>query len=318
MMRKLITVLLLLFGLGLFTLSAVAQSVAPFDFPQARLNGLTLPEGTRYVLILPYNNSDALYDLSVTVDLPLGSQLISAQQSEGVNFVGASANESAYQLFWDAPEILSGNLFAPFTFTLTQPITTFIPVKMTWRDSLNEAQSAEIVLLPNTLNAVGQGASFNPEAPIPAEQFTFIGDTGVVIYTSQEMPASAISVREMAVEENPPAEMGDFWWCSGLELQGAGGVTVYVPLRKPLPPLMPLTLFAQEGGVWRILDIQGYVSADGLYAVYDHPGGIIFTGTEAENQPAEAPPAPPPPPDTDGDGRTDDVDSCPNQGDAGF
>lgn len=317
-MGKIISVFLFLLALGVLPLIATAQSSPPFDFPQARLNGLISSEGTRYVFILPYNNTDALYDLSVMVDLPLGTQLISAQQANTMQFVGASATESAFRLYWRATEILSGELFPPFAFTIMQPLTDFIPATITWRDSLDQTQTTEIILAPNTFNAVEGGASFNPEAPIPAEQFTFIGNSGVVIYTSQELPASAITVREAPATEDPPAELGDFWWCSGLELQGASGVTVYVPLRKPLPPLMPLTLFAQIGGQWQILDVQGYVSADGLYAVYDHPGGLVFTGTEGENNPVEAPPAPPPPPDSDGDGFTDDVDSCPNAGDAGF
>jgi len=317
-MRKLLVILLILLGLGLIPITTLAQSISPFDIPQARLNGLTLPDGTRYVLILPYNNADALYDLVVQVDLPNGSQLVNAQQTNKVFFNGVIEDEAGVHLFWRAPEILSGDLFAPFAFTLAQPLDAFIPVNVTWKDSLNQLQSAQIVVSPTTLNAVGQGASLNTESIIPAGQFTFIGDTGVVIYSGQDIPASAITIREANIDEDPPAELGDFWWCSGLELQGVSGVTVYVPLRKPLPPLMPLTLFAQVNGAWQISEIQGYVSADGLYAVYDHPGGIIFTGTEAENNPTEAPPAPPPPPDSDGDGFTDDVDSCPTSGNAGF
>ena len=317
-MRKLLVIFLILLGLALIPITTLAQSISPFDISQARLNGLTLPEGTRYVLILPYNSADALYDLVVQVDLPNGAQLVNAQQTDKVFFNGISEDEAGVHLLWRAPEILSGDLFAPFAFTLAQPLDAFIPVNATWKDSLNQPQSTQIVVSPTTLNAVGQGASFNAESIIPAGQFTFIGDTGVVIYSGQDIPASAITVREASIEEDPPAELGDFWWCSGLELQGVSGITVYVPLRKPLPPLMPLTLFAQVDGVWQVSDIQGYVSADGLYAVYDHPGGVIFTGTEAENNPTEAPPAPPPPPDSDGDGFTDDVDSCPTSGNAGF
>lgn len=317
-MRKWILIVLLLLGLTSLPIIALAQSDMPFDITDARLNGLTLPEGTRYVFILPYNSADAVYDLSVTVNLPLGVQLISAQQANGVIFSGVSQNATHTQLFWRANEILSGDLFAPFAFTLNTPVNDVVDVTITWADSIGEMRSEQVLLYPNTLNAVEGGASFNAEAPIPAQQFTFIGDTGVVIYSTQELPAGAITVREAPSEENPPAELGDFWWCSGLDLQGASGVTVYVPLRKPLPPLMPLTLFALVNGAWQALDVQGYVSADGLYAVYDHPGGLIFTGTEAENNPTEVPPAPPPPPDSDGDGFTDDVDACPNQGDGGF
>ncbi|MCL4254372.1 MAG: thrombospondin type 3 repeat-containing protein, partial [Anaerolineae bacterium] len=317
-MRKWILIVLLLLGLTSLPIIALAQSDMPFDITDARLNGLTLPEGTRYVFILPYNSADAVYDLSVTVNLPLGVQLISAQQANGVIFSGVSQNATHTQLFWRANEILSGDLFAPFAFTLNTPVNDVVDVTITWADSLGEVRNEQLFLYPNTLNALEGGASFNAEAPIPAEQFTFIGDTGVVIYSAQELPAGAITVREAPSEENPPAELGDFWWCSGLDLQGASGVTVYVPLRKPLPPLMPLTLFASVNGIWQVLDVQGYVSADGLYAVYDHPGGLIFTGTEAENNPTEVPPAPPPPPDSDGDGFTDDVDACPNAGDAGF
>lgn len=317
-MKRIIILCLMLFGLGFIPKPIQAQSALPFDTAQARLNGLTLLEGTRYVFILPYNNVDALYNLIIQLDLPNGAQLVNAQQTDKVFFNGVNEDEWGVHLFWRAPEILSGDLFAPFAFTLTQPIDVFVTATATWHDSLNQPQSAQIVLSPNTLNAVGQGGAFNSDGVIPAGRFTFIGDTGVVVYSGQDIPASAITVREAAPEENPPAELGDFWWCSGLELQGVSGVTVYVPLRKPLPPLMPLTLFGQADGQWQAMAITGYVSADGLYAVYDHPGGIIFTGTEAENNPTEAPPAPPPPPDSDGDGFTDDVDSCPTSGNAGF
>ncbi|MCU0479763.1 MAG: thrombospondin type 3 repeat-containing protein [Anaerolineae bacterium] len=317
-MKRIVILCLILLSLGFIPKPVHAQPISPFDIGQARLNGLTLLEGTRYVFILPYNNADALYDLTVQLDLPNGAQLVNAQQTDKVFFNGITEDERGVHLFWRAPEIFSGDLFAPFAFTLAQPIDAFVTATATWHDSLNQSQSVQIVVSPNTLNAVGQGGALNSEGVIPAGQFTFIGDTGVVIYSGQEIPSSAITVREATPNEDPPAELGDFWWCSGLELQGVSGVTVYVPLRKPLPPLMPLTLFAQVNGQWQVTDIMGYVSADGLYAVYDHPGGIIFTGTEAENNPTEAPPAPPPPPDSDGDGFTDDVDSCPTSGNAGF
>ena len=78
-MKKLLGIFLLLLGMAVIPITAFAQSVLPFDIAESRLNGLTLPQGTRYVLILPYNNADALYDLQVTVDLPLGTQLLNAQ-----------------------------------------------------------------------------------------------------------------------------------------------------------------------------------------------------------------------------------------------
>src|SRR5690606_34927816 len=83
-------------------------------------------------------------------------------------------------------------------------------------------------------------------------------------------------------------EYGNLWWCSLLEINGLpAGTTadVIVPLRRSLAPFTPVQLYQQQSdGSWLVLDQQGIVTADGQYAMYVHPGGIVATGVPAELQ----------------------------------
>jgi hypothetical protein len=342
-MRPLVLCLIILLSFLLWVSPAAAQEPL---YDSARLNGQVQADNSvRYALVLPPNQSADGFLLTLTV--PPDVIVAEMQQNGQIKAQSIVLEATSQRLTWSVAAF--DELLRPFVFTTSAPLSNAVAVEVQSGDAITRFS-----LFPYTVDAAQAEASITVDEPVTANTFLPVGSTGVMVTSPDGIAAgTTLTVRELPPEQNPDPSLGDFWWCSQLSLEGAAGLTVYVPLRRPLPANLPLSVFGQNAdGTWQRLEIGAYVSADGLYAVYTHPGGVVATGTEpAQNSESVPPPAPPadsdadgipdpsdscpqqgsigfgldasgcplpPPPDSDGDGLIDPNDACPQQGDAGF
>ena len=268
----------------LFFLVSNAQAQPTLIAPNVFLRGIQLPDGVRYTAsVVKPSDDTAMRNVSVEITLPADALLMEMLISRQVEFDVVRRNQAGQlTLIWQISRVPADAPLDSFSFTLAQPLSGEVEFYTVWQneDGLQRVENFyEVPPLTVATQSEFQWASTNLG-------FAPVGDTGIQIAA----PSLGILLtgRVLPVDFNPPVEYGNLWWCSLLEINGLpAGTTadVIVPLRRSLAPFTPVQLYQQQSdGSWLVLDQQGIVTADGQYAMYVHPGGIVATGVPAEFQ----------------------------------
>ncbi len=270
---------LMLFGV----LSGVyAQNEASIVAPNVFVRGVQLGEGVRYTAsFIKPNDNDTFRNVSIEITLPQGTTFASSIVPKGIEFhVVRRERDGRLTLLWQDSLVGEQDPSSVVGFITSQPLDAPLEFYIEWRNAQNEANIINFRELPS-LSLANEAQGF---IDAPANQWQPVGNTGVWVYD-----VAPVSVTILPNNFNPPAEYGNTWWCSLLSMEGVPegqAVQVFVPLRRPLPPFSSLLLFKQaEDGSWVALGETAIVSADGQFALYQHTGGLIATGTDAEQQP---------------------------------
>ncbi len=311
-----------LFVLLITTLTLNAQSETQTIAPQVFLRALQFSGGTRYTAaILKTPENAALRNLSVEITLPASAQLVEMIVPRQVQFDVIRRNRAGQlTLIWQISRVDSAAPLDPYSFTLAAPLTEELEFYAAWLDE-DGTQRVEnfLEVPPPPIGATSDTGSID----LIDSRFALVEDMGVQVAPLDTDPLR-IDLRLLSNDFNPPPQYGEFWWCSLLEVIGVPdgkSVQVIVPLRRPLAPFSTLGMFKQQAdGSWLPVDDVAVVTADGQFALYTHTGGVIATGTDAEDQPElittenlvivddlnapELPPFPTDIPLTDGTGNT--------------
>ncbi len=265
---------------------STSHQEAPTDFFIQAAGMVTTDNALRYTVYVPKPLTDAKpYVIQVEVSPnAIINQVLHGGQSTFAGIL-AESTEQGQTLVWTIePSALSDS--TTLSFILAQPIDK--PLVVTVTGGGGSVQKPIIPRYTYHFSNVGQ-VTLDADS---AAEFQRVGVTGILIRAASGVvggQATPITARALLLEDNPPAEIGDYWWCSVLELtEIATGerVVVQMPLRRPLPPGTPVVLFQRQAdGSWVPLENPGVVTADGQAVEYEHPGGVIATGVEASLQP---------------------------------
>ncbi|GIK66954.1 MAG: hypothetical protein BroJett018_47480 [Chloroflexota bacterium] len=265
--------------------SAVQQET-PDDFSIQAAGMVTTDNALRYTVYIPKPLVDA-ESYVVQVDVPSDATINQVLHGGESTFAGIFAEaDSSQQLVWTITAGPSGDDATLLSFVLAKPIDKPLVVTANWDGAT--LQKEVVPRYAYNFSNVGQVVLGGEQSA----EFQRVGVTGILIRAASGSAggeSTIITARALPPEDNPPAETGDYWWCSVLELSEiADGETVIVqmPLRRPLPPGTPVVLFQRQAdGSWLPLENPGVVTADGQAVEYEHPGGVIATGVEASLQP---------------------------------
>jgi hypothetical protein len=266
-------------------LQAQTDTPNPLLAPNIFLRGAQLPDSIRYTAtFIKATDATPMRNISVEITLPASAFFNEMYVSNQVNFDVIRLNrEQELTLIWQIGSLEAGENLDAFAFTLTRPLQNPVEFYIEWTDADGQVQVENFFDFPSLQPITeSDGSVF----PLP-DSYLPVGNTGVQLASDSQ--ASFIGVTVLPNDFDPPAEFGDVWWCSVVELLGleAGKTAqVIVPLRRPLAPFSALQLFQQQAdGSWLPLaDQVAIVTADGQFASYTHPGGVVATGTDAANR----------------------------------
>jgi hypothetical protein len=262
--------------------SQVASSVVA---PNIFLRGLQLPQGVRYTATFVPSADEPLRNISVEVTLPAEAQFTEMLISRQVEFDAIRINQAGeLTLIWQISRAPAGTPLDAFAFTVAEPLTSDVRFFMKWQDEARTQFTENFLELPPVSVAIETEGALSASS----EGFQPVGETGVQVAGSAEVASAVLIFNILPIEFNPPAEYGDIWWCSLLDIFGipfGESVTVIVPLRRPIAPFSQLQLFQQQtDGTWLPLSGVAEVTADGNYVKYEHTGGAIATGGDPSIQ----------------------------------
>jgi len=275
----------------LFSLLCIAGQIsaqtAEIIAPNVFLQGMVLTTGVRYTAtFIKPEEALPLRNISVEITLPPGAQFSQMLVPQQVEFdVVRVSREGAITMIWQTSRVPGENTLDSYSFTLAQPLTEETEFYIQWQDE-NGTQYFEnfFELPPLAIATQNTGiATLSQQGFVPA------GETGVQVSIPQQAEPVTLTVNILPAGVNPPPEYGDLWWCSLVEITGLPegvSASVIVPLRRPVAPFTPLSMFQQnDDGSWSPLEGEAFVTADGQYVVYEHPGGVVATGGLPEIQP---------------------------------
>ncbi|MBZ0320460.1 MAG: hypothetical protein K8L91_28865 [Anaerolineae bacterium] len=265
---------------------SAAQQETPDDFSVQAAGMVTTDNALRYTVYVPKPLVDAesyVIQVGVPSDATINQVLHGGESTFDGIFAEAATSQ---QLVWTITDAPSDDDATMLSFILAKPIDKPLVVTASWDGTT--LQKEIVPRYAYNFSNVGQIVLGSEESA----EFQRVGVTGILIRAASGSAggeSTIITARALPPEDNPPAETGDYWWCSVLELSEiAEGETVIVqmPLRRPLPPGTPVVLFQRQAdGSWLPLEHPGVVTADGQAVEYEHPGGVIATGVEASLQP---------------------------------
>ncbi len=261
------------------------------------LSGVELDSGFRYTASLIKPDELMVEALYLEVKFP---EIITPTQvltTEQLQFEGMRQQGNQTILSWFARDIEPHIAIDAISFVTESPISTDIETYAEWVATAERHYEIGSTLLTNK-PALTHANLFSDAIIIGAEgtggEMLPVGGTGVLIGVgaNQLLEETEIVVSKLPSEANPPAEVGDFWWCSLVQIEHipeGAAVSVIVPLRRPIAPFTPVTLFRQNAdGTWEQIPQQGIVTADGQSVAYVHTGGVIATGVSNEIRPVNA------------------------------
>lgn len=259
---------------------AAAQEL---DLPLVRTSAVQLADSVRYgVQLPPQSPRQALRDVRVEVTLPPGADLVEALETPGfTQYQGRQGDV----LSWTA-NFLTDDYVDAFSFRLRQAASGPLVVRARWGGTTpgEAALSAE--------PEVQMARVLEGEVLLGSEgtaELLAAGETGVGIGLAAGVVAqpTRVQVRRLGPEVNPPAAVGDLWWCAAVELTGlpdGARTLVSLPTRQVLPLGTEITLFARRGDRWEALSDKGITGPDGQSVLFVHPGGTIAAGTSGAVQ----------------------------------
>jgi hypothetical protein len=266
---------------------AAAQDQPPAE-PSVLVSGLSSDQGVRYSITLLRPDGLALRDVHVEAELPPDVAVLEAFDTPGrTAFLG----QEGTTLTWSAPELPAAAPVDALAFSLGGSLQDPLTIRVSWGGDISG--SSEQSVIPDVARAA------TPEGVViiaPAEDaMQAAGDTGVLVGAYADgliPPGTEIRVRRVGSDENPPADLGDLWWCAGIEIDGlpeGSAVLVVVPARRPLPPDADVRLFARVGDTWIDTGEGAAVTSDGQGLLLVHRGGAIAAGTSPLLQPRVVP-----------------------------
>lgn len=270
----------LLMILILMTPIPSAQAQSEPIAPQIFLRGLQLAQGVRYTAsFVKPTDATVLRNISIELTLPADTRLTEMLVSKQVDFDVVRVNSAGeLTLIWQILRVAGDTPFEPFAFTVKEPLSTEIEFYIEWQSEDRTQFFENFFELPPLVNASQDEGQISPTLP----GFAFVMRTGVQVSAPAPEVPYIMNVRVLSTDFNPPAELGNIWWCSLLEINNLPAntqVEVIVPLRRPVAAFTALQLFHQQAdGSWKALEGQAVVTADGQFAMYTHPGGIVATG----------------------------------------
>ncbi len=273
----------------LMLLSACAPTASSSDLvsPNVFVRGVQLSNGTRYTAtFIKPTDSTALRDVLVEITLPTTVALTEMTVPRQTSSAEVRENGTTRTLVWRVAHVGADEALDAFAFTVAQPLTIEVEFYMVWHDATNAEHIEHFTDFP-PVQAANQAEA---EISVTQSSYVPIGETGVQVSAQVQNPPLDLHVRVLPASFNPPAEYGALWWCSIIEVAGVPAgetIDVVAPLRRPIAPFTPLSLFRQNAdGSWSPAPGLGVVTADGLFVVYAHPGGVIATGGDEILQPA--------------------------------
>jgi hypothetical protein len=266
------------------------------DSPQMMLRALRLPDGVRYTATFIKPTDIALEEVQAEITLPPGIELMEVFETQEIRFEGIVHGNDGDKLIWRSLAPISASAFLDtLAFTLSEEVVSDLAVTLAFkREGEEESEIIEITDKPAVIPAAATESVITLGADGTGGALVAVGDTGVLVGAAAGLlpDDTTVTVRELPRDANPPPEVGDLWWCSLVAVENlpeGAALSVVVPLRRPLEPFTPVTLFAlQDDGSWMQLETQGIVSPDGQFVSYVHPGGTIATGVESQLQPQPA------------------------------
>jgi hypothetical protein len=284
------SLLLLVLALVLGAQVVAAQSASA---PEILLRALGLPVGIRYSAAFIKPAEMALDEVQAEIKLPPGVELVEVFETQEIKFEGIVRGADGDRLIWRSLTPISTSEFLDtLAFTLSEEVSSDLEVALVFkREGEETSETLQFVGKPAVIPAATTQSTITLGAEGTGGELLPVGETGVLVGAAADLlpDNTTVTVSELPPEANPPPEAGDLWWCSLVAVDNmpeGAALSVVVPLRRPLEPFTPVTLFAlQEDGSWLQLETQGIVSPDGQYVSYVHPGGTVATGVEVELQP---------------------------------
>lgn len=237
----------------------VLRSVGQFD-----------TDGTVFYSVYLATRTQAVEDVTVSSAVPAGARFLeSVDVPRGVRYEGVADNVVA----WRIPAIAPDTLVGPFTFRIRLDGTrSEIPASPAAAVSY-QRPAPEFVELPASTEALMPLADFgsvtfdrrgtrNAQGENTAVP---VGGTGVILFVPADAVNSPMTLtfRRQNVEDGRvPSSASGTWWCGlfevSIEPRPSSGVTfakpvtVALPLRRPLTPGLPISLFqSQDGSIWQ-------------------------------------------------------------------
>ena len=274
--------------------AAVVQPVAaqPADYaeqstPSApavsmQLSGVELGDAVRYTLSIENMLGAALPGATVTLELPADAELLEAFETAGRTRL---VQRGPDRLVWAATGLASGAHSDPFTVLLRAPTDGEFIASVSWEGDVPGQSS--ISRFPRVVRATGDEGVLTLQANGP--DVVAIGDTGVRVgVLAGDATGATIRVRRLDTLSNLTDELGAFWWCAVVEVDGlpdGAALFVVTPARRALAPDSAISLFAAVEGGWQALTEPGMVTGDAQFVGFVHRGGALAAGTTPIAQP---------------------------------
>jgi hypothetical protein len=247
------------------------------------VSAVQLADSVRYgVQLLPLGPDGMLSDVRVEVTLPAGADLVEALETPPyTQFQGREGD----RLSW-AASFVANDYLDVFSFRLRQVASGPLTVQARWGGSA--PGEATVTTQPSIeLARASEGEVTLDSAGTPT--LLAAGETGVYVGIAAGVVAqpTRVQVRRLGPDLNPPATVGDLWWCAAVELSGlpdGARALVSLPTRQVLPQGTPVALFARRGEQWEELPDKGITGADGQSVLFVHPGGTVAAGTSGAVQ----------------------------------
>jgi hypothetical protein len=288
--------------LGLASSRATPAS-AQAGAPQVHLVAQRVADGVRYAVAINRLGDFALRNVRVDVQLPPDAALVDAFATPGfTQFLGNDRGT----LRWVAPDFPADAVVDAFPFVLRDAPQGDFQVLVRWdgapageerwsgRPTPRDATvvSGEVVvgregtfeLVPSAEDPNVLVRFFNPGA-VP------VGDTGVAIAVPENAvpDGTVIRVRKLGPDADPPAAVGDLWWCGMVEISGVPAgveIQVFLTARRPMPPMMPLAVFEQRDRRWEQRAGLGWTDFSGQTLMFPSRGGLSAVGAPSGVRPA--------------------------------
>ncbi len=253
--------------------------------PTLLLSALWSDDAVRYSVTLVRPDGVSLRDLRVEIDLPSDAEFLDALETPNrTTFLGRQADTLA----WTASDLPAGSPADAFTFVLASSLSDALVVRASWAGPT--PGRIETSAIPDVARAgAGEGVAL---LTTPAEGGLLpVGDSGVLVGATSGAPfpeGVAVRIGRLGPADDPPAALGDFWWCAAVEIEGlpeGAAVLVLVPARRPLPPDAEVRLFERRGETWVDPGERAAVTMDGQYVVFAHRGGVLAAGIQPPLQP---------------------------------
>lgn len=252
------------------------------SFSAVEIGGLV-----RYSVALTRPSGATFSDVRVEVTLPPGAAFVEAMETpDRTVFLGRTGDTLA----WAAPFLDEGEVVDAFAFRLSQPLPGPVAAQVSGEGELYPLDIGIGDLLPDPVPATTTADDIPAGSAGTGGDFVPVGTTGVFvsIETGVVPDGTLLHVTRPGPETNPPSPPGAPWWCAACgidDLPTGATVDVMLPARQAMPAGLLVDLFTEVAGDWVELPEKGFVTDDGQFVRFEHPGGLVVAGTDPAYRP---------------------------------